>query len=68
MECCIAVPRSGSLVITGGLGSGRRVQRVTSQGQASPLPDLVQPRFQHACGYYHDSGNIVSRYNHLLYR
>ena len=65
MECCIAVPGSGSLVITGGQGSGgRRVQTVTSQGQASPLPDLVQPRFQHACGYYHDSGSIVSRYNH----
>ena len=56
------MPESGSLVITGGQGSGgRRVQRVTSQGEASRLADLVQPRFQHACGYYHDSGNIVSR-------
>ena len=59
------MPESGSLVITGGQGSGgRRVQRVTSQGEASRLADLVQPRFQHACGYYHDSGSIVSRYNH----
>ena len=59
--CGIEVPNSDQLVISGGSGGDRdglsRVQVYTVQGPKEQLPDLNQPRRNHACGYFYNMDN-----------
>ena len=63
MACGIEVPNSDQLVITGGQGDGgkgiSRVQVYTVGGAKEQLPDLNQPRYAHACGYFFNGNKLV---------
>lgn len=64
LPCSIEVPGSDNVVIAGGWISGStgitRVVKYSAQGAATLLPDLQQPRYYHACGYYHTDGQLAS--------
>ena len=61
--CGIEVPNSDQVVITGGHASRQnglsRVQVYTVSGAKEQLPDLNQPRYTHACGYFFNGNNLV---------
>ena len=61
--CGIEVPNSDQLVITGGHAGGQdaspRVQVYTVGGAKKKLPDLNQPRYAHACGYFFNGNKLV---------
>ena len=69
--CGIEVPDSDQLVITGGHAGGQngrpRVQAYTVGGAKEQLPNLNQPRYQHACGYYYNGNNLVKLLINTLY-
>ena len=57
------MPFSDQLVITGGSGRSNKglsnVQVYTVQGPKERLPDLNQPRRNHACGYFYTGNKLV---------
>ena len=60
--CGIEVPNSDELVITGGwdgMAVYSRVQVYTVEGAKERLPDMNQPRRNHACGYFYTGNNLV---------
>ena len=71
VACGIEVPDSDQLVITGGHAGGQngrpRVQAYTVGGAKEQLPNLNQPRYQHACGYYYNGNNLVKLLINTLY-
>ena len=58
------MPDSDNIVITGGEAGGNngfsRVVRYNTQGEATLLPNLQQPRYAHGCGYYYNNDQVVS--------
>ena len=69
IACGIDVPDSDNIVITGGwngisrtpgFGGISRVVKYNTQGDATLLPSLQQPRRFHGCGYYYNNEQVVS--------
>ena len=61
--CGIEVPGSDNILITGGVSGGSDVSRVlmySTIGTTNPLPNLLQPRRFHGCGYYYNNNQVVS--------
>ena len=52
--CSISDKSTNSVVITGGIHTGRTVSRYGTTGHIEDLPSLNRKRFHHGCGVYTD--------------